>query len=120
MDSWEAQVRKGLLEFCLLQQLQQSEQSYGYELLQRLRALPGMEVTESAVYPILNKAANEGLVMVWKEKSPSGPPRRWYRLTDFGTTRLEQMRPFIADSCETLKRCLNPPSSNQADHIHQL
>lgn len=102
LDSWEAQVRKGLLEYCLLESLDSLEQSYGYELLQRLRALPTMEVTESAVYPVLSRIAKEGLVDVWKEDSPSGPPRRWYRLSELGATRLEQMRATVSRLESTL------------------
>lgn len=120
MDSWESQVRKGVLEYCLLEQLYILEQSYGYELLQKLRLLPAMGVTESAVYPILNRSAKEGLLTVWKEKSPSGPPRRWYRLTEFGITRLEQMRVFMRDLDVTLDRLLSAPGQRESSNIHEL
>lgn len=121
MDNWESQVRKGVLEFFLLELLESLGQSYGYELLQRLKSLPSMTVTESAVYPILSRATKEGIVTVWQEKSPSGPPRRWYRLTDFGQTRLEQMRVFMKDLERSLKilRGSSEEGGDQAS-IHHL
>lgn len=70
--------------------LRQGE-SYGYQLLQRLGALEGLAVTESTVYPILARLAQEGLVAVRTAASPTGPPRRYYRLTASGRERLEEM-----------------------------
>lgn len=89
-DAWVVQFRKGLVELCVMAVLQSAE-SYGYEILQRLAALDGMAVTESTVYPILARLAKEGFVKVRTAPSPSGPPRRYYRLTRLGELRLRDM-----------------------------
>lgn len=87
---WISQLRKGLIELCVLGLLREGE-TYGYQLLQRLGAAEGLAVTESTVYPILARLAQEGLVSVRSEASPHGPPRRYYRLTPEGRQRLEEM-----------------------------
>jgi PadR family transcriptional regulator PadR len=88
------QVRKGVVELLVLAALRQRE-AYGYELLQRLSAGaeggPGMELTESTLYPVLARLAGEGLLAVRHAASSSGPPRRYYRLTAAGGKRLREM-----------------------------
>lgn len=66
-------------------------EAYGYEILQRLGRAEGLAITESTVYPILARLAKEGLLIVRAAPSPSGPPRRYYRLTPLGQARLREM-----------------------------
>ncbi len=96
LNSWEAQVRKGILEYLVLLELSSGD-GYGYDILQRIRKRPAMDVTESAVYPILNRLAKEGLLSSVKEKSNLGPPRRRYTLTSLGKIRLLKMSHFIEE-----------------------
>ncbi len=90
MRAWIAQVRKGLVELCVLAALRQGE-AYGYQLLQELSVVGGLAITESTVYPVLSRLTKEGWVKVRAAPSPSGPPRRYYRLTPVGEARLKQM-----------------------------
>jgi len=105
--TWEAQVRKGILEFLVLVELSR-ESGYGYETVQRIRKRPAMEVTESAVYPILNRLATEGLLRSVQEKSQMGPPRRRYSLTALGKVRLLHMTHFISELKAGLETCPRP------------
>jgi len=93
-EKWKAQVRKGLLEYAVFKVLQEGE-SYGYEILQSVQSYTSMQVTESAIYPILAKSAKEGLLSAHKMKSPSGPSRRYYTLTPQGKVWLAKMNVFI-------------------------
>jgi len=102
LSSWEAQVRKGILEYLVLEELE-IEDGYGYDVLQRIRKRPAMEVTESAVYPILNRLAKEGLLSSVREQSSLGPPRRRYTATSFGRVRLLKMKHFIGELEKGLK-----------------
>jgi PadR family transcriptional regulator PadR len=77
MQSWSAQLRRGVLELCILTTLRRGE-AYGYQLLQQLRRIDGLAVSESSVYPILARLA--------------GPPRRYYTLTLPGRRRFREMR----------------------------
>ena len=91
MRTWVAQLRKGLVELCVMGALDGGE-AYGYELLQRLGRAGDLAVTESTVYPILVRLAKDGLVDVRTAPSPAGPARRYYRLTRQGRRRLDDMR----------------------------
>jgi PadR family transcriptional regulator PadR len=90
MVRWETQLRKGLVELALLATIAQGE-TYGYRIVEQLRRLEGLELTESTVYPVLTRLARDGLVAVRADDSPAGPTRRYYRLTSLGQERLRQM-----------------------------
>ena len=90
MSAWVTQLRKGLVELCVLATLR-DEEAYGYQIVERLGRLGGLEVTESTVYPLLARLAHDDLVRLRTAPSPAGPPRRYYRLTDAGRRRLEEM-----------------------------
>lgn len=90
MDRWESQLRKGVVDLCVLAAVRRGE-TYGYRVVQQFEALPGLELTESTVYPALTRLAREGLLAVRTEPSPAGPPRRYYRLTVAGQTQLDRM-----------------------------
>lgn len=90
IKAWTTQLRKGMAEFCALACLLDGE-TYGYALLQRLTAFPAIALSESTLYPVLNRAANEGWVAVENRPSPAGPPRRYYSLTPAGKARLAAM-----------------------------
>jgi PadR family transcriptional regulator PadR len=88
--AWVSQLRKGLVELLVLAALRQQE-VYGYQLLQRLAAMNGLALTESTLYPVLARLADDRLVAVRQVPSPTGPPRRYYRLTAAGERRLNDM-----------------------------
>ena len=90
MRSWIAQMRKGLVELCVLAVLRERE-AYGYEVLQRLAEADSLAFGESTVYPVLARLAQDGMLRVRVASSPSGPPRRYYRLTPLGAARLRGM-----------------------------
>ena len=87
MNSWETQLRKGVAELAVLATVARGE-TYGYRIVEQLRPLEGLALTESTVYPVLTRLARDGSLAVRSEPSPSGPPRRYYRLTPEGQRRL--------------------------------
>ncbi len=89
-DKWLTQVKKGLLELCLLNILAR-EQAHGYELVKRLTAIPGLVVTVGTIYPLLNRLKREGLLKSVIEESTNGPPRIIYHLTPQGRKRVKQI-----------------------------
>ena len=93
-DNWTVQVRKGVLELCLLSALEGGE-CYGYELVKRLSATPGLSVAEGSIYPLLSRMKSAGLVDSRLEESPAGPARKYYRITEAGRDRLRLMRPYF-------------------------
>jgi PadR family transcriptional regulator PadR len=101
MNPWETQLRKGVVELAVLASIARGE-SYGYQIVERLRVLDGLALTESTVYPVLTRLARDGALAVRLEASPAGPTRRYYRLTEDGRGRLVRM----AESWRTVSRSL--------------
>jgi PadR family transcriptional regulator PadR len=85
----QAQMRKGILEFCLLLVVSQGK-TYANDILRELRTAD-LVVLEGTVYPILNRLKNAGLLAYDWVESPSGPPRKYYVLTDEGKAFLRQL-----------------------------
>lgn len=85
----DAQLKKGVLELCLLQCLS-GEPKYGYDVIQTMRGcFP--DVTESTFYAILRRLAREGAADTYQGSESNGPMRKYYRLTDEGRERLTRM-----------------------------
>ena len=77
------QLRKGVLENCVLASLQQGP-AYGLELASRLSEYNMLFTTEGTLYPLLSRLRKQGLVETTWQESTAGPPRRYYQLTDQG------------------------------------
>ena len=90
LGNWNVQVRKGLLEFCILNALS-GERLYGYDIVKTLRAVDGLVIGEGTIYPILSRFRSQGLVEATVEESPEGPARKYYRLTELGQRVLASM-----------------------------
>ena len=81
-DNVKAQMRKGILEYCILAILSRGD-SYAPKIIAELKAAE-MIVVEGTLYPILTRQKNAGLLTYRWEESPQGPPRKYYALTDKG------------------------------------
>jgi PadR family transcriptional regulator PadR len=93
-DNWTVQVRKGLLELCILNALSGQER-YGYELVKALMAIPGLGVTEGTLYPLLSRLRVQGLVSARLEESSEGPARKYYALTKDGREIIGEMNEYL-------------------------
>jgi PadR family transcriptional regulator PadR len=82
-----SQLRRGVLEFCVLALLR-DEERYGFDIVRALSAADGLVTTEGTLYPLLGRLRKEGVVETTWRESPSGPPRRYYRLTPSGQSLL--------------------------------
>ena len=96
MNQWITQLRKGLMEFCILNLLSEGE-SYGYEIVQQLEKIEELAVTESTVYPILARLKKEGYLKVRVAPSPNGPPRRYFSLSVLARHRVRSMNEYWDD-----------------------
>jgi PadR family transcriptional regulator PadR len=84
-------LRRGTLEFCILALIEHRD-LYGTELVRTLGAERSLVISEGTLYPLLSRLRRSGWVdTVWQE-SPSGPPRRYYSLTDSGRRALNNFR----------------------------
>jgi PadR family transcriptional regulator PadR len=90
-DALLAQMRKGTLQYCVLALLADDER-YGFDLVRSLAETEGMVTSEGTIYPLLSRLRRDGLVETTWRESTSGPPRRYYRLTEDGRAALDAFR----------------------------
>lgn len=105
-SDWSSQLRRGVLELCILQILRRSS-SYGYEIVTTLGALGPLAAGENTVYPLLRRLKTDGLLETFTEDSPSGPPRQYYRLSVEGRKRLALLEKEWTSMVDAVDRCMN-------------
>ena len=86
IDNVKAQMRKGILEYCILAILSR-EDSYAPRIISELKSAD-IIVVEGTLYPLLARQKNQGLLTYRWEESPQGPPRKYYMITDKGREAL--------------------------------
>jgi PadR family transcriptional regulator PadR len=92
----EVQLKKGILEACILASLKNKD-SYGYRIIKDIS--PYIEISESTLYPILKRLESSGLVTTYSEEY-NGRLRKYYRISDAGISRLNT---FINEWTEVKK-----------------
>ena len=98
-DNWTVQVRKGVLELCIMHALQNGER-YGYELVKSLVAVPGVQVAEGSIYPLLTRLKRHGFVETRLVESNEGPARKYYSLTKSGRKQSRAMQTYFGSLVE--------------------
>ena len=115
IDNLKSQMRKGMLEFCVLLLLR-GRDAYASEIIARMKEAH-LIVVEGTLYPLLTRLKNDGLLCYRWEESPSGPPRKYYTLTPLGHEALSQLNQNWCDMARTVKLLLNyqptPPPFEQ-------
>jgi len=90
IENTKAQMRKGILEFCILSILSEKE-AYVLDILQKLKDAH-LIVVEGTLYPLMTRLKNDGLLTYRWEESKSGPPRKYYMLTELGKVNLQELK----------------------------
>jgi PadR family transcriptional regulator PadR len=90
IENSQKQMRKGVLEFCILAIISQGE-IYPSDILKKLKDAK-MIVVEGTLYPLLTRLKNAGLLAYSWVESPSGPPRKYYTLTEEGENFLGELK----------------------------
>jgi PadR family transcriptional regulator, regulatory protein PadR len=88
-EQWLVQLRKGVVELLVLRLLAKRGELHGYAVVRQLLALGPLVAGESTVYPVLKRLEADGLLSSRWMESSSGPPRKYYRLSDTGAAFLE-------------------------------
>lgn len=89
VDNTKAQMRKGVLEYCILSIIARGD-AYVSQIIAELKDAE-MIVVEGTLYPMLTRQKNQGLLTYRWEESPQGPPRKYYSLTEQGREHLAQL-----------------------------
>ncbi len=87
----ETQLLKGVLEGCVLSIISKGE-TYGYEILSELEQYGFEDLGEGTLYPVLTRLDKNGYILCRKAKSPLGPIRKYYSISDTGAKRLKTFK----------------------------
>ncbi len=108
VENAKAQMRKGVLELCILAVIADDE-VYTSDIIDRLKDSE-LIVVEGTLYPLLTRLKNAGLLeYTWRE-SVSGPPRKYYKITETGNSFLQTLQ----ESWEQLVQSVNQINANQS------
>ena len=100
LSNIKSQMRKGLLEYCILSIINRDE-AYASDILETLKDAQ-LVVVEGTVYPLLTRMKNEGLLSYRWQESTEGPPRKYYALTDEGRNLLSQLDEEWQSICQAI------------------
>ena len=104
IDNLKSQMRKGMLEFCVLLLLRNRD-AYASEIITSMKEAH-LIVMEGTLYPLLTRLKNDGLLAYrWED---SGPPRKYYSLTPLGLQFLDQLKSSWDEICLTVNHILLP------------
>lgn len=102
ISNLKSQMRKGLLEYCILSIISRDE-AYASDILDTLKEAQ-LVVVEGTVYPLLTRMKNEGLLSYRWQESTGGLPRKYYALTDEGRELLSQLDSEWQSICQAINK----------------
>lgn len=104
IENTKAQMRKGVLEYCILNILLR-DSAYASDVIKQLKSAK-MIVVEGTLYPLLTRLKNAELLAYRWEESTQGPPRKYYEITVKGKSflkELDQSWQDLVDAVNTIK-----------------
>lgn len=111
IENTKAQMRKGILEFCILSILKERDY-YTSEILEELKSVK-LVVVEGTVYPLLNRLKNDDLLSYRWEESNAGPPRKYYRLTEKGEVFLNELSKTWLELSHAVEKITTKTQTNE-------
>lgn len=101
IDNTHSQMRKGILEFCILSIIRRGE-AYPGDIAEEMKN-SGLQILEGTLYPLLSRLKNAELITYRWEESSGGPPRKYFALTDKGKLFYQE----LAQTWEELSGAVN-------------
>lgn len=105
VDNEKSQMRKGMLEYCILLLLRK-EQAYASNIIKKLKDVH-LIVVEGTLYPLLTRMKNDGQLSYEWIESTQGPPRKYYQLTDKGLSVLAELEVSWKELSDTVEQLSN-------------
>ncbi|MCU0340829.1 MAG: PadR family transcriptional regulator [Spirosomaceae bacterium] len=113
IENAQVQMRKGILEFCIMHIISRGE-VYASDMLDELTSAKIM-VVEGTLYPLLTRLKNSGLLDYKWVESSSGPPRKYYILTDMGKQFLEELQSTWGELSDSVNAIVKKTAQQSAD-----
>lgn len=108
----DPQLLRGILEGCVLSIISEGE-TYGYEILSRLDENGFENLLEGTLYPVLTRLEKKDSIVCRKEKSPFGPIRKYYSITESGRIELDEFKANYHKIISSANNILNKEVSDQ-------
>jgi len=105
LENTKAQMRKGILEYCILLTLSRKP-AYASDIISVMKAAE-MIVVEGTLYPLLTRLKNDGYLTYKWEESQQGPPRKYYELTETGRLFLNELEASWQELVEAISHLRN-------------
>ncbi len=105
IENTQSQMRKGILEYCILSIIKRSE-AYPSDIVEEMKQA-GLQILEGTLYPLLTRLKNAEMVTYRWEESTGGPPRKYFSLTEKGThfyLELHQTWDELSEAVNTLTK----------------
>ena len=90
LEKTKAQMRKGVLELCILSIIARQD-AYASDIIEKLKESQ-LIIVEGTLYPLLTRLKNDGYLNYRWEESKSGPPRKYYTITEIGSRMLKELQ----------------------------
>jgi PadR family transcriptional regulator PadR len=112
VENAKAQMRKGILEYCILSILSKND-AYASDIIKALKESK-LIVVEGTLYPLLTRQKNAGLLGYRWEESTQGPPRKYYTITENGKKFLEEMHQSWNELVEAVNTLNSKTKANKS------
>ena len=104
IENTQSQMRKGILEFCILSIIRRGE-AYPSDIVEEMKAA-NLHILEGTLYPLLTRLKNAEMLSYRWVESNSGPPRKYFSLTEKGEAFYKELQQTLARTCQWSK-CTN-------------
>jgi len=118
IQNTQSQMRKGVLEFCILSIIQQGE-VYPSDIVEKMK-LANLHILEGTLYPLLTRLKNAGLLNYRWVESISGPPRKYFVMTEEGKAAFEVLLKTwkeMTTAVHQLTQNTNPIASSETNEV---
>lgn len=111
IENTASQMRKGVLEFCVLSVISQGE-AYPSDIIEKMKAA-NFQLLEGTLYPLLTRLKNAGMLTYRWVESSSGPPRKYFSLTEAGSEFYKELAATWHEMASAVEAVTRPPAADK-------
>lgn len=111
IDNTQSQMRKGVLEFCILSIIRQGE-AYPSDIIEKMKEAK-LDLFEGTLYPLLTRLKNASLLSYRWVESNSGPPRKYFSMTEKGEEFYKQLEATWNELADAVNQLTQPIKNSQ-------
>lgn len=106
----DTQLKKGVLKLCVLSILSKKD-CYGYELIDEISK--NIQISEGTIYPLLKRLKDEGYFTTYLKESQTGPPRKYYKITELGHATKDVLEKEWYEFVEGVNKVIRSDEGNE-------